>query len=141
MVSLCPFCGRSYKPDRFNYSRQKGCARKDCVATRKRQRDRENYKRRYAEDLSFRDREKMRRSKCRREAKARARGGAGPPGSAQALVAGTLWPAVVELHETMTGMAALLAGERDGVSVQEFLSGCADRGRRLSRGPSLALSP
>lgn len=126
-------CGRLYRPDRFNADRQKGCMRGDCSRERKRLRDRQRYRHRYRDSVKFREAEKARRAECRRQAKARLRAGAGPPGGRQAeptVAEGLL--EVAALRHTLTGMAAVLAGEGDGASVGEFLNACSDRGRRLT---------
>jgi len=133
-------CGRLYRPDRFNADRQKGCMRGDCPGERKRLRDRQRYQRKYHGSVEFREAEKARRAECRRQAKARFRTGAGPPPGRQAEAsAAQSLPEVAVLRHTLTGMAAVLAGEGDGASVGEFLSACADRGRRLTTG--MGLSP
>lgn len=133
-------CGRLYRPDRFNADRQKGCMRGDCPRERKRLRDRQRYRRKYHGSVKFREAEKDRRAECRRQAKTRLRTGAGPPLGRQAepSVAQSL-PEVAALRNTVTGMAAVLAGEGDGASVGEFLNACADRGQRLAAG--MGLSP
>ena len=133
-------CGRLYRPDRFNADRQKGCMRGDCPRERKRLRDRQRYKGKYCGSAEFREAEKDRRAECRRQAKARLRTGASPPLGRQAgPPAAQSLPEVAALRHTLTGMAAVLAGEGDGVSVGEFLNACADRGRRLAVG--MGLSP
>lgn len=132
-------CGRRYRPDRFNADRQQGCMREACARERKRLRDRERYRRRYHGDGAFREAEKSRRSECRRQAKARLRTGSGPPPTRPASAAAAdRVPELAALRHTLTGMAAVLAGEGDGGSLGEFLSACADRGRRLTAamGPS-----
>ena len=49
----CEFCGRSYRPDRYNIGHQKYCTRPCCVQSRRQKRQREWSAKRRAADFEF----------------------------------------------------------------------------------------
>lgn len=131
---MCPFCGRRFRPDRYNAHHQECCPAPDCQAERKRKRDRERYRRNYhAPDKSFCEAEKARRSAARRRNPGPAVT-AGLPPSAGPPPVPSLARQVQRLSWTITGLVRAFSGESDPVFIHELASSYEASGQRLGGG-------
>ena len=114
----CPACGRRFVPDPFNAHHQKCCTHADCVAERKRTRQRE-WAARKRLDPAWRRQSCERVKACQR--RQRARSTDGPAGRT-----------VAGLEHVLVGLAARLTEASSTEQVHEYLRGCEEHGRRLS---------
>lgn len=67
-TATCRRCGRKFRICRFNAHHQQYCLHPDCVTERRRERQRQYYKKKYRDDAGFRGAEQMR---CREGARRR----------------------------------------------------------------------
>lgn len=119
----CAFCGRRFRPDRYNEFRQKFCTAPECILERKRKRQREQYRARRLNDPAFRAKENARCAAANRRRRAAAK-------AAEAGSAGRGPPP--DLSAVMTGLPAHLADSDDPNQLRELARRFAGRGRRLA---------
>jgi len=121
----CAHCERVFRPDRYHKHVQEFCTHPECVRERKRQRQREWYARRRADDEVFRKRENARCAAANRRRRAQVRARAGPPEDP------------VVLFDVVTGLLSQMVDSSDPVLLQASLRDFAQRGRRVAL-PALA---
>ncbi len=133
----CDSCGRLFRLDRYNKSRQKNCTYPDCVRARKQLRQREWHARRRASDIEFRISENARCAEANRHRRAAAKARAETMKRAEAVAEETQsWLAMQS--DVLTGLVAQLADTVDPLRLEEVKRAYADRGRRLSAGRPLS---
>ena len=123
----CTACGLRFVPDPFNAHHQTCCTRPECVAERKRTRQRE-WAARKRQDPAWRRQSCERVKVCQRQQRARSTDG--PAGRT-----------ATGLEHVLVGLAARLTEASSTEQVHEYLRGCEEHGRRLSAPGAAPLFP
>ena len=124
----CERCGRRFRPNRYNASRQKYCLRPACVKERAQKRKRESYARRVARDQAFAKKERRRCAEANRTRRARrAAAAARPPAPAP--------DPVPDLRHVVLGMLSQMTDTVDSAQLAPALRSFAERGQRLAAPP------
>ena len=122
-TAICARCGRKFVVCRFNGHHQQYCRDPDCVAERRRERQRAYYRKKYRADAGFREAEQVR---CREGARRRRQ----EKDAAVSADEGDL--ALVDLALVTAGLVSQLIDSRDPSAVAASTRGLERRGRELS---------
>ena len=132
-TATCARCGRHFHPCRYNAHHQSYCTDVPCVAERRRQRQREYYRKRYRHDEPFRQAEQTR---CR---KAMIRRRTPLPTVITPLEPA---PSFFDFHLLATGLLAHIIGSNDPNQVHSTAQALQRRGQLLAlAAPSARASP
>ena len=123
----CEWCGRRFRPNRYNAGRQKYCLHPACVKERAQKRKRESYARRVARDEAFAKEERRRCAEANRARRARrAAAAATPPDPGPAPDPGP------DLRHVVLGMLSQMTDTADPAQLAPTLRSLAERGQRLA---------
>lgn len=121
--AICARCGRKFVVCRFNGHHQQYCKHADCVAERRRERQREYYRKKYRADAGFREAEQAR---CREGARRRRQAKDAAVSAAESDLSS------VDLALVTAGLVSQLTDSRDPSAVAASTRRLERRGRELS---------
>jgi len=128
----CEDCGRSFRPDRYNISRQKFCTDPICVRERKRKRQREWHARQLEKDSEFRQNMNRRCLNANRRRRSASRAGPDSTGL------DTYWAGAPEV---IIGLMSQIIDSDDPARVSASLHQYVVRGHRLALSACTAVGP